>query len=234
MKRYWLGILILVLGTNDFSRAVEVFPEHPRLLFRDQAWGERTVTTGTLRRRAGDSRYAGYLEKMSRRGSLNLALLAVMLDDKDAALRCISMLEKPFDFDGTTDDGRVLMWDAMAFDWLYHNENFSAAAREKVIDKLARGAQWCMDQYSSQGAHIFHTRMYAFPAGAAVAGLALKGHHPDADRYIEWGHDTYLRDLFPARAVQDGTVHNSMAYGRKYTMWLVGHFIAAWYSATGE
>jgi len=234
LKKLVLMAAILSLYTPAPSPAVEVFEGHPRLLFRDKPWGERSITTDMLRRRAGDSRYNKFLERMNRRGSLNHALRALLLNDREAALSCISRLEKPYDFDATTDDGRVVMWDAMAFDWLYHDENFSEASREKVVAKLAAGAQWCMDQYRIQGSHIFHTRMYAFATGAAVAGLALKGHHPDADRYIEWGHRTYLKDLFPARRLQDGTVHNSMAYGRKYTMWLVGHFIAAWYSATGE
>ena len=112
MKRYVLLFLFPILCGSDLSPAVVVFDKHPRLLFRDEPWGERSVTTDLLRRRARDDRYSKYLEKMARRGSLNHALLALMLDDKEAALKCISMLEKPFDFDGTTDDGRVVMWDA--------------------------------------------------------------------------------------------------------------------------
>ncbi|HUU29891.1 MAG TPA: heparinase II/III family protein [archaeon] len=234
LKRLVFTVIFLSLGLADLSQAVEVFNGHPRLFFRDKAWGEPSITTEILRQRARDSRYSKFLDLMTRRNPCNYALRAVMLDDKEAALQCISMLEKPLEFDGTTDDGRILMWDAMAFDWLYNNQNFSDSSKAKVIARLAQGAQRCMDQYYSQGAHIFHTRMYGYPTGAAIAGLALKGHHPDADKYLEWGYKTYLKDLFPAREIQDGTVHNSMAYGRKYTMWLVGHFIAAWYTATGE
>ncbi|HLA38848.1 MAG TPA: heparinase II/III family protein, partial [Candidatus Glassbacteria bacterium] len=100
--------------------------------------------------------------------------------------------------------------------------------------KLAEGARSCIQMYTGQGAHIFHTRMYGYPTGAGIAGLALAGHHPEADEFMHWAYDKYMDDLFPAREVQDGSVHNSMAYGRKYTMWLVGHFIAGWSSATGE
>lgn len=233
-SRLFLTILLSILSTAGLSLSYQVFEDHPRLFFRDNAWGERSITTDILRKRARDSRYSRFLERMTRRGSCNWALKAVMLDDTDAALECIEMLEKRRGFGNTTDAGLVLMWDAMAFDWLYNNANFTNAAKEKVIANLARGAQHCMDLYKNQGTHIFHTRMYGYPTGVAIAGLALKGHHPEADKFIDWAYKVYLRDLFPARQIQDGTAHNSMAYGRKYTMWLVGHFIAAWYSATGE
>ena len=233
-RKLSVAILLFGLSVAEFASAYQVFEGHPRLFFRDNAWGERSVTTDILRKRAADSRYSRFLEKMTRRGVCNWALKAVMLDDREAALECIEMLEKRKGFGNTTDAGRVLMWDAMAFDWLYNNENFTDDARQKVIANLARGAQHCMDLYKNQGTHIFHTRMYGYPTGVAIAGLALKGHHPEADKFIDWAYNVYLKDLFPARQIQDGTVHNSMAYGRKYTMWLVGHFIAAWYSATGE
>jgi len=233
-SKFLLIILFINLGTASLSMSYQVFEAHPRLFFRDKAWGEHSVTTDILRKRAKDSRYGRFLERMTRRGSCNWALKAVMLDDTEAALECIQRLERRKGFGNTTDAGLELMWDAMAFDWLYNNENFTPADKEKVIANLARGAQHCMDLYTSQGAHIFHTRMYGYPTGVAIAGLALKGHHPDADKFIDWAYGVYLRDLFPARQLQDGTVHNSIAYGRKYTMWLVGHFIAAWYSATGE
>ena len=234
LRKLLIAILLTGFSAADTALSYQVFEGHPRLFFRQEAWGERSVTTDMLRKRARDSRYSRFLEKMTRRGSCNWALKAVMLDDTEAALECIERLEKREDFGNTTDAGLELMWDAMAFDWLYNNENFTPAAKEKVIATLARGAEHCMRLYTSQGAHIFHTRMYGYPTGVAVAGLALKGHHPEADKFIDWAYNVYLRDLFPARRIQDGTVHNSMAYGRKYTMWLVGHFIAAWYSATGE
>jgi hypothetical protein len=235
MLRKALFLLVLLgLGGVGYSPAAEVFPGHPRLFFRDQAWGEPSITTAVLRQRAQDPRYSRHLDLLTRRSPCNQALRWVMLDDRESALKCIEGLKQPFGFDGTTDDGIQLMWDAMAFDWLYNNPDFSAADKQAVIDKLAGGARWCIDQYEHQGAHIFHTRMYAFPTGVAIAGLALKGHHPEADRFMQWGYDKYRKDLFPARRIQDGTVHNSIAYGRKYTMWSVGHFLAAWYSATGE
>ena len=76
--------------------------------------------------------------------------------------------------------------------------------------------------------------MYGWAMGAGLAGLALYGHHPEAPRYAAFARDYFRDKLFPARRLQDGTVHNGFGYGRKYTMWLTAHFITAWYSATGE
>jgi len=215
------------------SAAVEVFQGHPRLLFRDAPYGEHSITTEMLKKRAADPRYRKFLDRVDR-GSLNFALRALLLDDSQAALECISRLEKPSGFGTTTDAGRILMWDAMAFDWLYNHKLFSEESKQKAIRRLVNGARRCMNMYYSQGTHIFHTRMSAFPAGVAVAGLALKGHHPEADKFLNWGYNTFIKNQLPARQIQDGTVHNSMAYGRKYTMWLVGNFLSAWYTATGE
>lgn len=232
-KMFTLLMLCLLPGVTALF-AVEVFPGHPRLLIRDQAWGPRSITTDMLVERAKDPRYEPFLKLMHRRGAQNLALRALMTGSREDARAAIDKLLARRGYGSTTDAGPELMWDALAFDWLYNNPEFSEAEKQKVIENLVRGADSCHAMYVNQGTHIFHTRMYAYPQGAAIAGLALKGHHPKADFYADWGYQTYIKDLFPARRLQDGTVHGSMAYGRKYTMWMVGQFIACWTTATGE
>jgi len=221
------------LSCVSLAFTVEVFEAHPRLFFRDSAWGERSITTGQLRQRASDPRYAAYVNRLTY-SACNVALKAVLFNDSQAARECISMMESDFGFGETTTDGELVMWRAMAFDWLYNHPEFTEDHRQNVIEKLVQGANWCRGQYISQGPHVFHTRMYAFALGAAMAGLALKGHHDDADLYLEWADSIFTHRLFPARQLQAGSVHNSLAYGRRYTMWHTGHFMSAWYSATGE
>ena len=92
LKRLLPTLLLSILSTAGLSLSYQVFEDHPRLFFRDNAWGERSITTDILRKRARDSRYSRFLERMTRRGSCNWALKAVMLDDTDAALECIEML----------------------------------------------------------------------------------------------------------------------------------------------
>ncbi|HUU27621.1 MAG TPA: heparinase II/III family protein [archaeon] len=226
-----LSVLCLFLAGSCFG--VEVFEGHPRLFSRDSAWGERSITTGLLKTRALDSRYSAYVNRLTY-SECNYALAAVLLDNEIAAQECLKMLKEPFEFDGTTTDGELVMWRAMAFDWFYNHPAFTDQDKKTAADILAQGANWCVSQYEDQGPHIFHTRMYAFAAGAGIAGLALKDHHLAADSYINWAYSTFRDKLFPARRFQGGSVHNSLAYGRKYTMRLCGHFMSAWYSATGE
>ena len=231
-KLFFLLAFLSFFGFGSLF-CVEVFEAHPRLFFRDSAWGERSITTEQLRQRANDPRYAAYVNRLTY-SSCNVALKAILFNDSQAAQECISMMESNFDFDGTTTDGELLMWRAMAFDWLYNHPEFTEDHKQNVIQKLAQGALWCRGQYTGQGPHVFHTRMYAFALGAAMAGLALKGHYEYADMYIDWADSIFTHHLFPARRLQAGSVHNSLAYGRKYVMWHSGHFMSAWYSATGE
>jgi Heparinase II/III-like protein len=233
MKRALLLFILLGFSAVEYGFAVEVFQDHPRLFFRDSTWGERSITTEQLRARVLDPRYAAYVNRLTY-SSANVALKALLFDDSAAAAQSVNMVRDNLTYGGTTTDGEMVMWAAMAFDWLWSSQHVSDDDKLDMANKIAAAAQWCMDQYIDQGPHIFHTRMYAFALGAAMAGLALKGHHPDADTYIDWAYGIFMENLFPARRLQDGSVHNSLAYGRRYTMWHVGHFMSAWYSATGE
>ncbi len=232
-KRLLPGVLSLICLISAESPAQEIFPGHPRLFFRDSAWGERSITTAQLRARARDPRYKAYVNRLTY-STANLALKALLLDDSTAAADCVKMYKDSWGFDETTWDGEAVMWAALAFDWLYPSPFVSAASKTEMATRLAQGADWVMNQYSAQGAHVFHTRMYSFATGAGLAGLALKGHHANADRYIQWADSLYRKHLLPARRLQDGSVHSGMGYGRRYVMWHPGHFMSAWYSATGE
>jgi len=227
------AMIALALISVANASAQEVFPGHPRLFFRDSAWGERSLTTAQLRQRARDQRYKAYVNRLSY-SSANLALKALLLDDSTAAAECVKLLQADWGFSETTTDGELVMWAALAFDWLYPSPFVSAATKTALATRLAQGADWCISEYMSQGAHVFHTRMYAFASGVGMAGLALKGHHANADRYIQWADSIYTKHLFPARQLQDGSVHSGMGYGRRYVMWHPGHFMSAWYSATGQ
>ncbi len=219
-------ILLLVVFSALPASAVEVFQAHPRLFFRDSTWGERSITTGQLKRRVDDPRYAAYRNRLTY-SPCNLALKAYLTGDSTAAAEAITMLRTPFKFGGTTTDGEQVMWAAMAFDWLYNHPSFTDEIKQEVVTSLASGASYLRNQYISQGAHIFHTRMPAFAVGVAMAGLALDGHHSLSQNYIEWADSVMTKHIFPGRELQDGTVHNGLAYGRRYTIWHTGHFMSA-------
>jgi len=231
-----LFFLYFFLSCPLYLSALEVYPGHPRLFFRSSAWAGHGLTIQMLKERVSRPEAESVLAKLD--GSLpNLALRAVLLDDHQAAGEAVELLKAPIRMDGTTSDGILVGWAAMAYDWLYHHSRFKendkkiaaghiAAAAGELVRRLGLGG--------AEGGHIFHTRMYGWGMGIALAGLALWGDHPEAETFADYGGNYFKHNLFPARRLQDGSVHNSFGYGRKYTMWLTGHFISCWHSATGE
>jgi len=228
-------IVIFMLFLFSPLKAVDsaIIPEHPRLFFRSQPWGPRGLTLEMVKDRARRQSAEAILEKMGR--SLpNKAMRYLILDDETAAGEVIAELQKPIRMDDiTTDDGITVAWRAMAYDWLYHHPEFSEEKKNKAAEHIVQGANRLKDQLRG-GGHIFHTRMYGYGMGIALAGLALFGDHPEAESLARFGENYFKDQLFAARKLQDGTVHNGFGYGRKYSMWNCAHFISCWYSATGE
>ena len=120
MRKVLFLLVFLGLSAAEPALAVEVFQGHPRLFFRDSTWGERSITTDQLGARARDNRYQAYVNRLTY-SAANYALSALLLDNTDAAQQCTLMLKSDFDFDSTTTDGELVMWDAMAF--VIHHPN---------------------------------------------------------------------------------------------------------------
>jgi hypothetical protein len=246
-KRYlYLLILIVVISTTGtfsfIAAATPVIQEHPRLFFRQGDWNDGLgLTTSDLRSRYARRDAAVVREQLG--GSLaNNALRALILQvypdsaalSRDAAEQAIARLREPIDCENpTTEQGLQLSFYAMAYDWLYSHPSFNEASRKTARGNIASAANSLVRELGS-GSHIFHTRMYGWALGVAMAGLALDREHPDAGSFVDFGGDFFQERLFPARRLQDGAVHNSFGYGRKYTMWQTGHFISCWHSSTGQ
>jgi hypothetical protein len=236
-RRLLLGSLVLAscLGLAGETAAGQaqsaVWPAHPRLFFRADGQTGQTVSLATLRKRAADPRLSQFVDRLT--GSLpNLALRSVLLDDGAAAAQAVAWLVRDFEWKQiTTDEGVDLCYRAMAFDWLF--DRLSETDRQRAAKIMVAAADRLIREQES-GGHIFHTRMYGWATATALAGLALDGHHPEAPRLWKYGAAYYRDRLFPARRLQDGSVHNGFGYGRKYTLWMTGHFISCWLSATGE
>jgi len=226
-------IAVSFLVPPAWGAAPSIYPEHPRLFFRSSSWGERGLTLEMVKERAKRPSAAGILQKL--KGSLpNLALRSLILDEDAAAREVIDELQEPIRMGSiTTEDGITVAWRAMAYDWLYHHPYFTAEKKSKAAEYIIRAAR-ILQRQINHGGHIFHTRMYGYGMGIGLAGLALYGDHPEAGDLVQFAETYFKKQLFPARQLQDGTVHNGFGYGRKYTMWNCAHFISCWYSATGE
>lgn len=214
------------------AESAEVYPSHPRLFFRVEKWGGNGLTLDELKDR---TTRPGAEEMLSRLGGSlpNLALRSLLTGERAPAREALERLVQAIEFDGTTSDGIRVAFAAMAFDWLFNDPDFGEREKALAAGHIAEAAGRLMHSLE-RGSHIFHTRMYGWATGVALAGLALDGHHPDAARLAAYADRYYRERLFPARALQDGAVQNSFGYGRKYTMWLTGHFISCRLSATGE
>jgi len=236
MKSKTVRLLIgIILGLSPILTgqvlAVKVQETHPRLFFRSGPWGAGGLTLETIRNRASDPRSAGFLEKLQRTMP-NLALRHLLIGDEEAANEAVAALTGELKWkEITTDEGVELAWRAMAFDWLY--DRIPASDRKTAAEIMVKGCDILIRELES-GGHIFHTRMYGWATGITLVGLALEGDHPEAERLWRYGSAYYVQNLFPARRLQGGAVHNGFGYGRKYTVWMTGHFISAWLSATGE
>ena len=155
-KNAIIWTMLLVLLSALPASAVEVFQGHPRLFFRDSTWGERSITTEQLRLRLEDSRYSAYRNRLTY-SACNYALLAYLTGDTVAAEQAIAMLRTPFAFNQTTTDGELVMWAAMAFDWLYNHPSFTDEIRQEVADSLAAGASYLRNQYISLSCAVITT-----------------------------------------------------------------------------
>jgi hypothetical protein len=235
-ERPFLFFLLIALGyCPHFAQAsVQVHPAHPRLFFRSEPWGPRGLTLDVVRQRAMEPGAGAIVEQL--RNSLpNLSLRNLLLGEDGAAVQVIDRLQEPVHWkELTTDEGFDVAWRAMAYDWLYSHPYFTAGKKQRAAELLVQAADRLAAELDHGGPHIFHTRMYGWAMGVAMAGLALHGDHPRADFLAGYGSDYFKTKLFPARQLQDGTVHNGFGYGRKYTMWATAHFISCWFSATGE
>ncbi|MCE5270771.1 hypothetical protein LLH00_05750, partial [bacterium] len=170
---FWMIAFLLFMCSGLCAADFEVYPSHPRLFFRDSAWGERGLTLAMVKARAARPEAQPVLEKLNR--SLpDLALRSLVAGDREAAREAIRRLQQPVERDGTTTDGELVALAALALDWLWNDPEFSDTAKAKAVANLAAGADSLIHDLGS-GAHIFHTRMYGWATGVGLAGLALHG-----------------------------------------------------------
>ena len=238
VKLCFISLLFLSSGLFSVACSAEIISSHPRLFFRDRNWAEGNgLTIEKVRERAirSEARYA--LSILD--GSLpNDALHSLLVSDTDSsdfyARRAIDSVVQPIDMsEMTTSRGIDLAFYALVYDWLYSHPYFDNLKKKQAADNMVAVAERLVEELEGD-AHIFHTRMYGWATGVALAGLALAGDDPRADGLVYFAGNYYKNKLFPARELQDGTVHNGFGYGRKYCMWLTNHFISCWHSATGE
>ncbi|MEA1997499.1 MAG: hypothetical protein U9N45_07655, partial [Gemmatimonadota bacterium] len=224
-----------LINAQERKDRAEVQPGHPRLFIRaDSDGGPRIVTIDMIKKKAQDPRFERFHKRLH--GSVaNLAMRALAYDDQAAADSAVAVLVAPIELLGNTTDGEMVMWAAMAFDWLYNHPAFDPWEKALAVEQISEGAEALYGYLHEPGNnHIFHTRMYGWPTGLAAAGIALTGHYAAAPKLLKFATKYYRQDILPARRLLGGSVQNGFGYGRRYTMFLTGHYLSMIYSATGE
>jgi hypothetical protein len=235
-RRSWLAGLGGLLGPGQAKTSVSPHPEHPRLFFRREPWGQGGLTLAEVRRRGAAFADTLASEPMrSPEGAPNLAMHYLISGREASAEQAIRLMKMgPSGGEWTTTQGDEIEAIAISYDWLAAaGPVFSAEDRTAVQDLLARSGRASMRALAS-GASIYHTRMYAWANGALFAGLALHGDRPEAAELIDFGIRYYTERLIPARQHAAGAWFNALSYGKKYMCRSVFSFLTAWHSATGE
>ncbi len=195
----------------------------PRLFFRPESWpGGRSVAE--LRARAATEPFKDRV-RLLRTTRANLALKWLISGDEAAAAEALAGLKSLRTKLGTSDEGTELVDAALAYDWLFAWKGFSAEDRRMVEDRMLSLAAGMRAYLEGEGAHVFHTRMYAWTAGVGLAGLALHDVRPEGAGLFGFARRYYEERLLPARAIQDGAMHNGLSYGPNYMMFPLLQFL---------
>lgn len=233
MKRVIVGIvlvsLVLIAGCQQGKDGLVA--SHPRLLVSaDGANG--TLTVAQLRERIEQSPFKerAHLLRTTR---ANLALKWLIYggdENGTAALKALKSI--PANVTASY-EGVDLVDASLAYDWLFGWDGFTEADKRLVEDRMLSLAGHVKSSLFNEGAHVWHTRMYAWCAGLGMTGLALHDRRPEAKALWEAGRDYYHDVLLPARRMQGGAMHNGLSYGPNYMLFPLLQFMLSARSAAG-
>jgi len=218
------------------SRGWSIHPDHPRLFFRREAWGEHNLTLAEVRRRGpafADSLRVDH--KLDPEAAPDWAMLYVITGEEQAARTAIAHMKRGYGRrDWTTTQGDQIEAIATAHDWLRGTyAGFDGEDRRAIEDILINGARDAM-AHLGRGPSIYHTRMYAWANAVLFAGLALHGDREESDELVDFGIRFWKERLIPARRHLGGAWFNAMSYGQKYMCRSVFSMLTAWRAASGE
>jgi len=229
-RRIALAAVAAVLCGCAATQNVE--QSRPRLFIRPTVW-EGGLSVAQLRARVKESPFKERVHLL-RTTMANLALKWLVEGDEKAAgealgkMRRWSRTKVVDSFDGT-----ALIDLALGYDWLYTWPGFSDEDKHAVETKMADYAAKLRDYLAGSGAHVFHTRMYAWNAGVGMVGLAIHDTHPAGPGLFRFARDYYEKRLAPARQVQGGAPHNAFLYAANVMYFPTLQFLKAAKSAAG-
>jgi hypothetical protein len=218
-------------GPAASAAKIELQTCRPRLFFRPEQWAGG-LSVAELRARAAEAPFKERLKSL-RSTLANLALKWLVAGDEAAATECLAGMHKWSYGVADSEDGVQIIDLALAYDWLFGWSGFGEEAKRAVEAKLLAAAGKCREELSGKGAHVYHTRMYAWCAALGVAALALHDRAPAGRELFLFAKDYYETRLVPARRLQGGTWHCGPLYAMNAMMLPLLQYLEASKSAAG-
>ena len=167
-----------------FGPMATYYPNHPRLLVRDVDWtGGLSVKDIRARCTIGSSWWnqCQRIPGVSYSGEREIAFYAfryLLLSNGADADHVITLMKAA---PTIVANGTLLADMALGFDWVYNYTSFSGADKTTVINKIDALATTVQNSLFTR--HIW-ARDMAETGAVGLAGLALEGHHANADKYV--------------------------------------------------
>jgi hypothetical protein len=207
----------------------QVLDIRPRVFIRRGEFDGLTIEK--LRKAAGSAEFKAVRSRWRAR-PMGLAIEWMLGGDRADLKGAIAGLQRMKASSGSwSGRGLALVRLATLFDWLY--EELDPETRKIVAARIEKAADAAAQHITRGQAPYFYSRTPGALAGVTVAGIALKGVSPKADKYLKLFRQWGVKDYFKAYQWVDGA-----ATGASYTMYYtyvdLPAVCAAWWSATGK
>ncbi|MHC4915536.1 MAG: hypothetical protein ACYTGB_08590, partial [Planctomycetota bacterium] len=178
---------------------LELFPKHPRLVFRPE--GEKGLgrTFSDVRRLKADDPVfrelfakALKIEEKRRDPAVLAALWTVTGDDELARKAVARMLTGKLGRSGEPYYSNIWRW-ALAYDWLYNHPALTPEARRTIEGKMAERLGTELDDLDDEGMALWHGRNQA-ANGCMIAALAIAD-LPGQDAQLRRAAAHYIESL---------------------------------------
>lgn len=214
-----------------------MYPKHPRIMIRQESWGEG-LTVEALRKKTdrGDCLLAWNRIKdgdAESRGIPTAAIGYLITGNESYAKKTLQRMKEAaqsaLDSSAIWEKHETLNDLSIGFDWIYNSPSFDPASKKDMAEKMARLANK-MIRYLNSDHHIFSRGMGQI-ASVGMIGLALKGEHAEADKFITFANEK-LKNIFAAFQYLDGTWPEGLGYLNEARLPCFLEYLAAYRSAT--
>ncbi len=212
---------------QEFSDSIpDIIPDHPRLLLRPAPWSHGP-NLADLKAASATEPWKAWLKKRpGGHPTEGWAFRYLLTQDESLIPRIINHMKTVKYWPG------YLATVAICYDWIYHSPSFSASDKATVEKRMVDMAEQAIKKHQAYNDMWSHFG-YRPPVDIALTGLALWGHRPEAEKYIQYGGEYIRNNLLPGWQRTGGAYQGGWVYYSQGVQALV-EFVAAWSSATDQ